>query len=152
MWELGIQQQKLRHAQRTDLSRVRLAISLKRRARFQQTYPLEIFFTFNRLIERVRQAPEMRADQARQFVGALDEAPELNVLPAFAVRHGRIGHALKQMRSLAHRPKKYIRMQQPGLALGGASYLKIQTVELLPHLRAALLAHLAQIFSSRRHA
>ena len=97
------------------------------------------------------QPPEVRADQLSQRVGSLHVTPELDVLPALAVRHGRVRHALKQMRALLNRAEKYVRMQQPRLARRSTGHLQIQPVQLLPHFRAALLAHLPQIFPGRCH-
>ena len=58
----------------------------------------------------------MRADQARDGVGALDEAAELNVVPAFSVRHGGVGYALKQVGAFLHGAKELVRVGQAGVA------------------------------------
>src|SRR5450631_4913627 len=152
MREFRIQQQKLCHAQRTDLRRVRLAISLESRTRFQQPHPLEIFFTLHRLIDRMRKSPEVSPNQARQFFGAFYKTPKLNVLPSFAMRHGRIGDSLEQMRPFLDGAKEHMRIQQPSLALGRAVHLQVEAVELFPHFCAALLAHLPQVLARRGHA
>src|ERR1700722_20898340 len=100
MRELGIQQQKPRYPPWTQFRRVAPAVGLKRSAGFQQSHPLEIFFALHRLIKRMRETSEVRADQPRQRFGALDKPPKLDVLPSFTVRHGGVGHALKQVRPL----------------------------------------------------
>ena len=125
MRELRGQEQELGHAQRTDFCRVGLAVGLKGRARFQQAHPLEIFFALHRLIKRVRETPEVRAYQACQFVGAFDEASQLDVLPSFAVRHGRVGDSLEQVRAFLHGAKEYVSIQQPYLARCGAVDLQM---------------------------
>ena len=56
------------------------------------------------------------------------------------------------MRAFLHGAKEYMRIQQPSFARGCAVDLQIQPVQLLPHFRAALFAHLAQIFAGGRHA
>ena len=43
-------------------------------------------------------------------------------------------------------------MQHPGFARRECRYLQIKSVELFPHLGAALFAHLPQIFSRGRNA
>ena len=56
------------------------------------------------------------------------------------------------MGAFAHRAKKHVGMQQPRFIRRGAVYLKIETVELLPHLCAALFANLPQILARRCNA
>ena len=53
MRELRVQQQKLRHPQRPQFRRVRLAIRLKGGAGLQQSHPLQIFFALDCLVQRV---------------------------------------------------------------------------------------------------
>src|SRR5579863_404062 len=96
----------------------------------------------------MRELAEVRANQPRQRFGALDKTSEPDVLPAFAVRHGGIGDTLEEMRALLHRAKERVGIEQPGLAGRRAVYLQVQAVELLPHFRAALLAHLPQVLAS----
>ena len=62
----------------------------------------------NCLILWMGEAPEMRADEARQRVRALDVSTELNVLPAFSMQHRGIGNSLEQMRSLLHRAEENV--------------------------------------------
>ena len=89
----------------------------------------------------------MRADEPRQRVGTLDEAAELDILPALAVGHGGRGDALKQMGAFLYRAKECIGVLFQGLGRGRAVDLQIEAIELLPHFRAALLSHLTQIFT-----
>src|SRR5207249_4487628 len=62
------------------------------------------------------------------------------------------GYSLKKMRTLEGATKEKLRMEDPTLARRSRDDLEVEPVELLPHLRAALLAYLAQIFASRRNA
>src|SRR6266480_3128870 len=66
--------------------------------------------------------------------------------------HCRVGYTLKKMSAFEGSAKEELRMEDPTLARRSCDDLEVEPVELLPHLRAALLAYLAQIFSSRRNA
>src|ERR1035438_4130544 len=73
-------------------------------------------FALDGLIESVRQAAEVGADQAGDGFGAFDEASELDVMPAFAVRHGGIGDALKEVCAILHGAEEAVRIGQAGVA------------------------------------
>src|SRR5271163_4220472 len=154
--EFRIQQEKLSYPQWPQFCRVILAVSFKSGAGFQQADPLEVFFAFYRLIQGeshgIGKTPQVGADEPCHRVRSLNESPQLNVLPALAVRHGGVGYAVKQVSSITHRAKKHIGLQQPPFARSGTVDLQIKTIQLFPHCRAALLAHLAQILPRRRHA
>src|SRR6516164_1354939 len=94
----------------------------------------------------------MGVEQGRQRVAALHIAAKLDELPAFAVAHGGVGNALKEVRALLDGAKKLVRLQDPALFRAAFDYLQIELVELLPHLRAALLADVTEVLPRRRHA
>ena len=84
MRELGIQQQEFGDTQRAQFGRVGFAIGFKRGTRFQQADPLDVILALDCLIEGMREASEMGADEASECVSALDEAtmraPSVSVL------------------------------------------------------------------------
>lgn len=142
-----IEQEKFRDAQRAQFGGVSFAVGLEGGAGFQQSHPFEILFAFDGLIERMRQADEVIADQAGDGFGAFDEASELDVMPALAVRHGGIGDALKQVCAVLHGAEEAVRIGQASVAGCGALDLQEEAVELLPHFGTALFADLAEIFA-----
>jgi hypothetical protein len=79
--------------------------------------------------------------------GALDEAAELDELPPFAVRHRRVGDALKKVDALDHRRQELVGAR-PRLRMRRITpHVEEQAVDLLPHLRADLLAHLPRVLA-----
>ena len=95
----------------------------------------------------MRQSAEMRADETGHGIGAFYEPPQLDVMPAFAVRHGGVGDALKQVCSFLHGAKEDMRIKQADLAGGRAFDVQEEAIELLPHFGTALLADLTQVFA-----
>ena len=68
-------------------------------------------------------------------------------MPAFAVIDGRIGDPMKAIRALAH---DIHHSHGPGIIIRAqlrAVHFVIQLVQVLPHLRTDLFAHLARIFA-----
>ncbi len=86
-------------------------------------------------------------EKRRQRVGTLDVTAELDELPAFAVAHGRIGDAVKQICAFEHGQEEVVRLQDPLFSGAALDHVKIQTIELFPHARAALLANMAKVFT-----
>src|SRR5208337_497083 len=143
----GIEQEKFRDAQRAKLGGVSFAVGLEGGAGLEQSDPFEILLAFDGLVERMRKAAEVGADQAGDGFGAFDEASELDVMPAFAMRHGRVGDALKQVCAILHGAEEAVRIGEAGVAGGRALDLQKETIELLPHFGAALLPDLAKILA-----
>src|ERR1700704_5618700 len=94
----------------------------------------------------------MRSDKRRERVRAFHVSSELDVLPAFTVAHGAVRNSLEEMRAFLHHPEESVRVQNPPVLWLLADDFQIKTVELLPHLRAALFATLPEIFARRRDA
>ena len=97
-----IEQQEFGNAQGTQLGSIFLAIRFERGAVLQQADPLEIFVAIDVWLKgsetRLKCVPIKAAKPCRAF----DVTSKLNVMPALAVAHGRVGHAVKQMRTILH--------------------------------------------------
>ena len=100
MWKLGVQQQKLGYALGPQLRGVDLAVGFKRGAASAAVRSIPYARPRWRLGAGPKELLEMRIDEARGVLHALDEAAGLDELPAFAVQHGGIGDAVEQMRAL----------------------------------------------------
>ena len=83
---------------------------------------------------------------------SLHISAQLNVLPTFAMDMVESVTPWNRCAPSLHRAKKNVGVQQPRFTRRRAVHLQIQTIELLPHFRAALLADLPQILPSRRYA
>ena len=87
---------------------------------------------------------EVRAHQSGDGHSALQVPAGLDELPAFAVGHGGIGDALKQMRAFFDGLQEIAGV--PDFRRAAAHGVE-QAVQLLPHFRADLLANLPRIFA-----
>src|SRR5271163_1116879 len=114
--------------------RVSFAISLERITRLEQAYPFKIFRAVDGLIGRLTQTLEVSSYQGSNSLHALDEAAKLNIMPAFAMRHGRIGNSLKKVSPIPHGLKEFVGLQNGGLRLGDVIRLEVKAIEALPHL------------------
>src|ERR1700732_3473936 len=106
--ELKGQQQKFSDALWTQFRRVGFTISLERITGLEQAYPFKIFRAVDALIGWLTQTLEVGSYQGSNGLHSLDEAAELNVMPALAMRHGRIRNPLKKMPPLLHRLKEFV--------------------------------------------
>src|SRR5213592_3138000 len=89
----------------------------------------------------------MRVHQSRECVAALDVPAKLDELPAFAVAHGPVRDALKEVRALLHGTEELVRIEDPAFFRAARDHLQRKFSEVLPHFRAALVAEMAKIFS-----
>ena len=92
----------------------------------------------------------MGVEKGGDIARALGVLPKLDEVPAFAAVHGRVGNALKQVRALLHRREELAGLAPNPVDVGGL-HVKIQPVDLFPHLAADQLAHLAGIFTRHGH-
>ena len=123
------------------------AVRLERAARSQQAHPLHELAELGRLSRRALEVAIVHVEQRRRRRGALDVAAQLDELPALAVRHRRVGDALEQVHAFHHRRQELVCAGAP-LRLGRvAPHVEEQPVDLLPHLGADLLAHLARVLA-----
>lgn len=67
------------------------------------------------------------------------------------MRHGRIRDPLEGMKVVNQQTEEANRAFTEGGACGGALQVKVQAIELLPHLARYLLANGAGIFAGQRH-
>ena len=89
----------------------------------------------------------MRIQQGGGSCSAFEKAPDANEVPALAVAHSRIGNALEEINVLFHAVQESVWLRVPDLFHTGLFHPQEEAVELLPHLRADLLAHLPCIFA-----
>ncbi len=152
-----IKQQKLKNPVRRKVGGVDLAVRLKRGRAAQQAHPFEVFVAIG---QGVLRGPKLRLVGLQQHGrggGALHVAAHLDELPALAVAHGGVGHALKLVDGLHHLAEELHgpfallqhRRKAPIVAHLGPGDLQVQAVEPLPHLGGDLLAHVPRIFTGR---
>src|SRR4029079_4774940 len=121
-------------------------------AGLEQSYPLQIFRTFDHLVGWLLKVVEVSSYQGSDGVDAFHKSAKLNVLPALSVAHGGISDSLKQAAALLPRTKERVRLPHPGIFRRAADDVQVEPVQLLPHVGAALLAHVAEILSRGSHA
>ncbi len=90
----------------------------------------------------------MCREHGRRVPGTLQKASGADVVPALAVRHRRIGHALEEVHALHDGGEGFVGLRRPILG-GSVADFDVQPVQLLPHFRADLLAHLTGVLASR---
>jgi len=137
-----VQNQEFGDPLRLHIGSVRLAISLEGGAGAQQSDPLQVD-AFRSGRSGLMEFMEVRAHQSRDGHGTFEIAPGLDELPALTVGHGGIGDALEQMRAFFDGLQEIAGIPHFGRT---AAHGVEQAIQLLPHFRADLLAHLARIF------
>ena len=147
MRKLGREEQELEDAVRPQFGGVDLAIGLERRAALKQADPLEVIAGIDRRGGIVGENAVVYVDQRGEHAGALDEAAELDEVPAFAVVHRGVGQALEHVRSGLYGFEEFVRRDASGFKQGDALHFVEEAVELLPHLGADLLADLAGVLA-----
>ena len=143
MRKFRIEQQELRDLFRLDRRRVLFAIGLERRAVFEQAQPVEIFGRCGEFGMGLR--AEMDVEQAAHQLRALDEAAELEEVPAFAMAQRGVGDAAQRVDLLQHIAEQPRRLMHPDLFDGDGLEPEIEAIQMLPHFRRQLLAHLPRI-------
>src|SRR6266516_3098009 len=108
MREVRIEQQELGDPQRPQFGGIFFAIGFKCGAVFQESNPLQVFVGINGQLPGLRESAEMRADQGGKAVGALHVTSKLNIVPAFAVAHCRVGYSLKKVRAVKSAAEKQL--------------------------------------------
>ncbi len=89
----------------------------------------------------------MHIQQRRGSGGTFDEAPHPHEMPAFAMVHSGIGNPVKELHPFFNAGEKGMRAGIPELVDAGLFEFQIEPIQLLPHLRADLLAYLPGIFA-----
>src|SRR5215472_421891 len=157
--KLRIQQKELEDPLRRQIRRVHLAIRLKRRGAAQQPHPLQVLISHRPTIALRPEIAVIRIQQRRGRHRTLEISPHLDEVPAFAMRHRRVRHALKLMHCLQHLLQKGRRRFARGLRrrLHHRLYLRprhvqVQRVQPVPLLCRNLLAHIPCTLSRRNNA
>ena len=94
----------------------------------------------------------MEIDQRRGRAARSRKRPDLQVLPAFAVAHRRVGDALEEMHAFDHQAEDVVRARRPAPSARACLQPQKQLVQLLPHVGADLLAHLPRVLAGGGHA
>src|SRR5438270_4603216 len=95
--KLRMADQKLGDLPGRDLPNINRAVSLKRAARFQDRHPLDGIDVAADLFSRRQEEMIFDVENARGVVGPFEKSSDANEIPAFAMRHGRVGDSLDQM-------------------------------------------------------
>ena len=146
-----VEQQKLGDAVGRHVRGVDAAVRLERGAALEQTHPFEILgrLVGDAIVGFARGlacgALVVGAEQRGDGVAALQEAPRLDELPALRVAEGRVGEALEEVDRLLDGAEELVRLPPPDRVDGRAAHGQVEAVDLLPHLGADLLAHLARV-------
>ena len=94
----------------------------------------------------------IETQQRDRGAGALHVPSHLDKMPAFAVAHGGIGHALNQVHAFDHGQEKIRGQHVIGLIRFVPRHLVKQMVKPLPLVGADFFAYLARVLAGRRHA
>src|SRR6185369_16344619 len=97
--KLAMGDKKLRHLPRSDLADVKLAIGLQRAHRLEHRHPLNRIDISANLLAGRQKDVIFDVEDARGGVGSLEQASDPDEIPAFAMSHGRVRDALKEMRA-----------------------------------------------------
>ena len=111
MRKLGVQQQKLGDALRPQIGGVDFAVGFETRCKLRSSPIHSMCSTRSGSAGWRKNSAKCRSTSARDGLHALHEAAHLDELPAFAVSHGGIGDALKQMRALRDGQQEIVRLR-----------------------------------------
>src|SRR5580704_1384361 len=150
MRELRIEQEKIRHAFGPDRGRMLLAVRFESRTEFEKHQPVEIFARLRRIGEIRSAGAEMDSEQTADELGALDIAAELQEVPSLSVPQRCVDDALERVQVPEDVAKEARGLMHPNLFDGERLQVKIQAIEMLPHFRGKLLAHLTRIVARPR--
>src|SRR5688500_18205009 len=101
VWELIVQDKKLRDALRSEIDCVYLAVGLEGSKGLEQSNPVKI--VYDPCLSVSNKIFAMRVEQRGGLTGALDEAPNIHELPALVTGHRRLGKALEDVNALFDR-------------------------------------------------
>jgi hypothetical protein len=90
---------------------------------------------------------EEGVEQRRRPFRPLEEPPGLQVLPALAVAHRRVGDAAEQVHAFDDRARDEVRASRQGGVVPHVADPQVERVDLLPHVGADLLAHLPRVLT-----
>ena len=99
------------------------------------------------LFARGKQDVILHIQNARSAIGPLQQRPDADEIPAFAVRHGGVGDALEKVRASHDALEKLMRTGGQQFPRVVALHEKIEPVDLFPHLAGNLLARRPGIFA-----
>ena len=113
--KLAVQQQEVRHAERHDAPEP-LAIHLQGAGRLEHRRPLDVVRRRAHVAHPRQQHEVFHVEDARGFVGALEQPPEAPEVPALAVRHGGVRNADEQIAGVLHVGEEIVRcvLRLPG--------------------------------------
>ena len=132
--EIRVEDQEFRDPFRTQLGCIHFTVGFKRRTGLKQTNPLQEIAAHADIEFQIGIGLELGFEQTRRRRRTFDRAPDLDELPAFTVRHGRVGDALKQVAAFLDRLKELVRLVVPDGGDFRAAHLHRQAVDLFPHL------------------
>ena len=89
----------------------------------------------------------LHIENARSAISPLQQRPDAHEVPAFAVRHGRVGDALEKVRT-GHDPlEKLMRAGEAAFSARVDSAQKVEPIDLLPHLAGNLFPSGARVLA-----
>src|SRR5438105_4816329 len=138
--EIGMGDEKLRHLPRRDLADVKLAVGFECAARFEHRHPLNRVHVTADIFAARQKDVIFYIEDTRSAVAALEQPADTDEIPAFAVRHGRVGDALKTMRPCDDPLEKFVRTRLEQSRSLLALHEKIKSIDLLPHFARNLFA------------
>ena len=134
MGELLTQEEEFGDPFGLEVGGVDLAVSFKRGKRFEEAYPFGVLFEIDGGGTGGMEMFEVDVEEDGAGGGAFDVATELNELPTFAMIHGRIGDALKEVGTVADAAEKVSGFRFPIFLDGVGPDVMEELINLLPHL------------------
>ena len=157
MGELGVEQKELEDPLGGEVGGVDLAVGLKGGGGAEQAHPVEVLVRLGEIVGEIVVVKEIGVEGLEQHGGgggALDEAADLDELPAFAVAHGGVGDALELVDGFHDLLEELGRFGLGKEGLGvhvgvhfGAGDLEVERIEAGPHFGGDLLADVAGVFA-----
>src|ERR1044071_9975635 len=95
----GVSDDEFRDLPRRDLAEIDFPIRLQRAAGTQDRHPLDRIDVAADALPCRQQDVILNVEESRGAIGPLQQFPDPDEVPAFAMRHGRVGNALEQMRA-----------------------------------------------------
>jgi hypothetical protein len=144
MGELGVEEEELQDLMRREISGVDLAVGFECGSAAKEAHPFEVLVASRKSFGLSPEVVVVGLKQNGCSSGALDEAADLDELPAFAVAHGGICDSVELMNGLHHHLEEF---RGIGVDVKGASDIEIERVEAVPLLGRDLLADMAGVFA-----
>ena len=149
-WERRVRDDEFRHLPRRDLAEINFPVRFERATRTQDRHPLNGINVAADLFAAGQQDVIFEIQNPGRAVRALEQFPDPDEVPAFAVGHRRVSRSLEKMRARNDALEKFVGARADQFLGRVALHKQIEAVDLLPHLARDLFARRSRIFSRAR--